>query len=214
MADAFAGQLHELLAVYVVYLVAVASPGPSNMTIMAVAMSRGRRAAFIVATGVLTGSLIWATLAAAGVSTLLAAYAEALVALKIAGGVYLLVLAFKAARAALRRDAAPGRKASEAEVTAAALYRRGLMLHLSNPKSILAWVAIMSLGLKPGAAATTPFAIIAGCFVIGVTVFGGYAAAFSTAPMIRAYARARRWIEATLAAFFAFAGVRLLLSRV
>jgi threonine efflux protein len=36
---------------------------------------------------------------------------------------------------------------------------------------------------------------------------------FSAAPMVRAYAWARRWIEAGLAAVFAAAGLRLLLSR-
>lgn len=36
----------------------------------------------------------------------------------------------------------------------------------------------------------------------------------STAPMIRLYRRARRWIEGTLAVFFGFAGPKLLLIRI
>ena len=55
--------------------------------------------------------------------------------------------------------------------------------------------------------------ILAGCAALSCTVFFGYAVLFSTAPMVRLYHRARRWIEGTLAAFFAFAGLRLLLSR-
>jgi hypothetical protein len=35
------------------------------------------------------------------------------------------------------------------------LYRWGVLMHLGNPKSVLAWVAIMSLGLKPDAALGT-----------------------------------------------------------
>jgi threonine/homoserine/homoserine lactone efflux protein len=44
-------------------------------------------------------------------------------------------------------------------------------------------------------------------------IFAGYALVFSTEPMIRLYRRARRGIEGVLAAFFGFAGLRLLMSR-
>jgi len=40
-----------------------------------------------------------------------------------------------------------------------------------------------------------------------------YAIAFSTPVMVRLYWRARRWIQAALGAFFAFAGLRLLAAR-
>ena len=49
--------------------------------------------------------------------------------------------------------------------------------------------------------------------MLSVTIFCGYAVVFSTAPMVRLYRRARRWIEGVLAVFFGFAGLRLLLSR-
>lgn len=50
--------------------------------------------------------------------------------------------------------------------------------------------------------------------VASVTIFGGCALVFLTAPMIRRYRSARRWIEAVLAAFFGFARRHLLMSRV
>ncbi|EJM70079.1 hypothetical protein PMI30_00864 [Pseudomonas sp. GM50] len=43
--------------------------------------------------------------------------------------------------------------------------------------------------------------------------FCSYAIVFSTAPMIRGYRRARRWIEGTLALVFGAAGLKLLFSR-
>ena len=86
-------------------------------------------------------------------------------------------------------------------------------MHLTNPKAVLAWIAIMSLGLRPDAPSHVLPAIVAGCAVLGVCVFVGYALVFSTAPMVRAYQKARRWIEGALALFFGYAGIRLLLSR-
>ena len=91
----------QLLLVYTAYVMAAASPGPANMAIMGIAMSKGRAPAMVLAAGIVTGSLFWAVLAATGISTVLSAYAGALTALKIAGGLYLLYLAYRSARSAL-----------------------------------------------------------------------------------------------------------------
>ncbi|NGO62132.1 LysE family transporter [Rhizobium daejeonense] len=181
------------------------------MAIMGVAMNRGRASAVALALGILTGSMFWAALAATGISTILTRYAEALFVIKIAGGLYLLYLAYKSAKSALLPGGAPMR--TDATVTLSALYRKGLLLHLTNPKSILGWIAIMSLGLRPDAPAYTLAAIVGGCAVIGFSVFIGYALMFSTAVMGRAYRKSRRWVESTLAMVFGFAGIRLLLSK-
>lgn len=204
--------LNPLLLVYGAYLIATASPGPSNMAIMGIAMSQGRASAVALAFGVVTGSMFWAVLAATGISTVLAYYAEALFAIKVAGGVYMLYLAYKSARSALGMNASQVREA-DGVMERMASFRRGVLLHLSNPKAILAWIAIMSLGLRPDAPSYMVKAILAGCAILGVLVFVGYAIVFSTAPMVRYYKRSRRWIEGTLAMFFGYAGVRLLFSK-
>lgn len=71
----------------------------------------------------------------------------------------------------------------------------------------------MTLGLGPEATPTTVAIILAGCAVLSITIFCGYAIVFSTAPMIRGYRKARRWIEGTLALVFGAARIKLLLSR-
>lgn len=60
------------------------------MAIMGVAMSKGRASAITLARGVVTGSMFWAILAATGISTILTAWASAIFAIKVAGGLYLL----------------------------------------------------------------------------------------------------------------------------
>ncbi|APO78302.1 LysE family amino acid efflux protein (plasmid) [Rhizobium etli 8C-3] len=208
-------ELHHLLIVYTAYVIAAGSPGPSNMRIMGVAMHNGRRAALILAAGVVSGSIFWGAMAATGVSAVLTRYAEALIVLKIFGGLYLLYLAFKAGKAALASgDQTVSHKgANGAAVSGTELYRRGLLMHLSNPKSILAWIALVTLGLGPNSSWHTLAAILGGCAVLSVTIFCGYAVIFSTAPMVRLYRLARRWIEGVLALFFGVAGLRLLLAR-
>ncbi|BCH15543.1 LysE family translocator [Mesorhizobium sp. L-2-11] len=207
----------QFIIVFTAYVIAAGSPGPSNMRIMAVAMNDGRGAALAIASGVVSGSIFWGLMAATGVSAILSRYAQALVVLQLLGGLYLLYLlylAFTAGKAALSSDKDRLHPTNERKATAATLYKRGLLMHLTNPKSILAWIALMTLGLGPGSSSHTVLVILAGCAVLSVTIFCGYAIVFSTAPMIALYRRARRWIEGTLAVFFGFAGLKLLLTRI
>ncbi len=206
--------IHLLLLVFVTYIVGAASPGPSNMRIMSVAMHQGRRPALMLAAGVISGSFFWGSMAATGVSAVIVQYAEALIVLKVIGGAYLLFLASKACRSALTSNERFANELSSASKASGwKLYQRGLLMHLTNPKAILSWIATMTLGLGPGATTSTVAIILAGCAVLSVTIFGGYAVVFSTAPMVRAYQKARRWIEGALAMVFAGAGLKLLFGR-
>jgi Putative threonine efflux protein len=204
---------HELILIYTTYFVATASPGPSNMAIMGTAMKKGRGAALALASGVIGGSMMWALLAACGVLTVLATFAQLLIVLKIGGGLYLLWLAFKAGKSALRRPDATEFMASGEKHAFGKLFRQGILMHVGNPKAILTWVAIMSVALKPDAATSTLPMIIAGCAGICVLVFCGYAVLFSTSVMAAFYRRIRRGLDALLACCFAVAGLKLVLSR-
>jgi threonine/homoserine/homoserine lactone efflux protein len=133
--------------------------------------------------------------------------------IKIAGGVYLLWLACKAFQsAAATQDIAPTSLAG----TGRSAFRyviRGFTIQMTNPKAVLAWIAIMSLGLHENAPAWVGFTIVGGTAVLSTIIHCLYAIAFSTTAMVRIYAAARRWIQLALGAFFAVAGVRLLTTR-
>src|SRR5262249_47667540 len=110
--DQVATYLPGIALAYAVFFVGIASPGPNVLAVLGTSMSLGRRAGLALALGIGAGSILWAVLAAVGLSALLAAWAAALTAIKIAGGLYLLWLAVKAFRAAAARHeivpAAPG----------------------------------------------------------------------------------------------------------
>lgn len=201
-----------LVVALTAYAVGVASPGPSNMAIMAVAMSQGRRQAIALAAGVVCGSLMWGLAAALGLSALMRTYSWTLVALKVLGGLYLLFLSWKAARAAM----APNAPELSTRISASSkwhAFTSGLSMHITNPKAIFVWLSIVALALPSGASTDHAFGVVASCAVIGAAVFFGYAVAFSTAVARTVYSKTHRWFNATLSAVFAIAGVRLLLSR-
>src|SRR5262249_61019008 len=141
--------LPGILLAYSACLLGLARPGPNVLAVLGTAMGEGRRAGIALALGIATGSVLWALLTAAGLSALLATYAAALTAIKIAGGLYLLWLAFKAFRAAASACAIAATVDRQPSLRAYVL--RGLAIQLTNPKAVLAWVALMSLALRADA---------------------------------------------------------------
>ncbi|RAS25861.1 LysE family translocator [Paraburkholderia bryophila] len=202
----------DVLIAYGAYFVGTASPGPSNLAIMSLAMSAGRRAALTFALGVVSGSFFWALLASLGLSAVLASYSEGLVAIKIAGGLYLLWLGFKSARSAFSTEALPTSSARPDEPPQR-LYLRGLLLHLTNPKAVLVWLSIVSLAMSPAGGGSHTLPVVLGCMCIGVSVFSSYAVLFSTASARRIYLAIRRWLDGSLAIMFGIAGLKMLTSK-
>ncbi|MXN65131.1 LysE family transporter [Stappia sp. GBMRC 2046] len=188
------------------------TPGPNILSVIGTSMSAGRAAGKALAYGIGFGACIWATLAWAGLAGLLTVYASAITALKIAGAAYLLWLAFKAFR-----SAANPKPLELLETTSTAnrnaYFRRGFLVVMTNPKAVLVWIAIMSLGVSADSPWWVGGIIMAVGGSMSIIAHQLYAVAFSTGPMIRFYARARRWIEAGLGTFFCFASYKLLTSR-
>lgn len=210
MIVTMSSHLSELVVVYSAYILITVSPGPANLSIMALSMSHGRRAGMSLAFGVIMGSFTWAVLAGFGVSTLLTTYADLLIAIKLLGGLYLLYLGIRFGRSALLNSELANSDGNAKRERFRHLFFRGYLIHLTNPKAILGWTAIIALGLKPSSGMEMIFEIIGGCLCLGVIVFGSYALIFSSPLIVRVYIKAKRGIEATLAAFFIFAGLKML----
>lgn len=201
-----------ILAAWATFVVATASPGPAVLATAATAARAGRAAGIAFGLGVCAGSLSWAVASALGLSALVVAEPRALVAIRIAGGLFLLWLAGRAALSALR----PAPTATAADLPLAPTIRlrahalRGLLVHLTNPKAALAWIAILAIGAPPGAPAWTFAAILAGTAAFALAFYTGVAVLVSTPRAASGYARARRWLDAALAGIFGLAGLRLL----
>ena len=204
--------LSGVLLSYAAFLLAMASPGPNVLAVIGTSMGGGRASGVALALGVAAGSLGSGVLTVLGLSALLASYAHALTVIKIAGGVFLLWLAFKAFRSAASAYDIEAAELAGGRRTPAGYALRGLTIQMTNPKAAIAWIAIVSLGLTDGAPSWVGAAIVGGCFVLSVALHLAYTLAFSTPVMVRLNGRARRAIQAALGAFFGLAGLRLLLA--
>ncbi|SMP36372.1 LysE family translocator [Shimia sagamensis] len=205
--------LPGILLAYSIFIVGVASPGPNILAIIGTSMSVDRKSGISLALGVALGSLTWGILAASGLSAILSKYASALLFIKIAGGIYLLWLAYKSFKSAASAHDLDVKKLGQEDQSPLRYAISGYTIQMTNPKAALAWIATISLGLQPGSPLWVAAAIVLGIFILSTAVHTLYAIAFSTSFMVSAYSRARRYIQTTLGVFFSAAGLKLLTDR-
>ncbi|MFH1804125.1 MAG: LysE family translocator [Pseudomonadota bacterium] len=205
--------LPGILLAYSAFLLAITSPGPNILAVIGTSMGVGRSSGMALAVGVATGSFTWALLTVFGLSAILATYASALLMIKIFGGIYLLWLAYKSFKSAASSYNIEAKELAGGRRTPFGYLRRGYIIQMTNPKAALAWIAIISLGLKEDAPLWVGAVIVLGTFALSMIIHLLYAVAFSTPIMVRLFGKARRVIQGVLGIFFALAGLRLLTSR-
>ena len=205
--------LPGILLAYSAFLISIMSPGPNILAIMGTSMSVGRSSGLALALGIAAGSFVWAMLTAMGLSAILASYAIVLTVIKVIGGLFLLWLAYRAFKSAASAHNIEAEAYAEEYGSLFGYFAKGLAVQLTNPKAALAWIAIISLGLKADAPLWVAFVIVAGTTMLSLLIHLLYALVFSTPPMISIYAAARRWIQATIGVLFTVAGLKLLTSR-
>jgi threonine/homoserine/homoserine lactone efflux protein len=114
------------------------APGPDNLFILTQGIARGRQAAIITALGMCSGISIHTLAAALGISAIFATSALAFSIVKYAGAAYLLYLAYLTIRSsgAVRLGKADVRPAL-------ALFQRGFIMNVLNPKVALFFLAFL-----------------------------------------------------------------------
>ncbi|MGI9393462.1 MAG: LysE family translocator [Boseongicola sp.] len=208
----FLGVMHMvdlvgLMAISTAFFIVAASPGPATLATATVSMRSGRSSGLRFGIGLSVGLAFWGLIAATGMGAVLQASTFALTALKILGGAYLLWLALKSARSACQNA-----QAIATPDTKGRWFRRGLILNLSNPKAVVAWMATLSLGVGDGIGFWQIAFATSVCIVLGFLIYAGYAFVFSMSGAMSGYARVRKWIDGMVAGFFAIVGAGLIRS--
>ena len=215
----------QLLLFITAGLVLNLTPGPDVMYIVAHAVRGGARAGVAAALGIAAGCLVHVAAAALGVSALLATSATAFALLKWAGAFYLVWVGVQMLRAALRPDATDNIAAGaipasagaglHAQVPRAAVWRRGFLTNVLNPKVALFFLAFVPQFIAPGTAQPGLVFLLLGLLftVNGLLVCVGWAlAAAWAARRAGALQRALRWLDGVAGGLFIVFGVRLALT--
>ncbi|OZI32599.1 threonine transporter RhtB [Bordetella genomosp. 10] len=219
--------LHTLLSFFGIAVLLALAPGPDNLFVLMQSALWGRRAGLMVVLGLCTGLVGHTAAVAAGLAALLAAWPAALLVLRLCGAAYLLYLAWQILRSLLRRPAAGAAAADAAQggqagaraalpPDAGALYRRGIIMNLTNPKVVLFFLAFLPQFTAPQAGPAAPQIVLLGVLFMLATllVFSAIAICSGAAgALLQRSPGARRALDACAGVVFVGLALRLAVSR-
>ncbi|GEO17072.1 LysE family translocator [Microvirga aerophila] len=132
--------LAGLLVFATALFIAAASPGPGIAAIVARVLGRGTQGAVAFSAGLAIGDVVWLTFAIVGLAALAQAFHGVFLAVKWAGAVYLLYIAYKlwTAPAAAQEVAADAKAEHPAK-----LFLGGLAVTMGNPKVMVFYLALL-----------------------------------------------------------------------
>jgi threonine/homoserine/homoserine lactone efflux protein len=164
----------DVLTVFFVAAIALGlAPGPDNIFVLTQSALYGRLAGFVVTLGLCTGLIVHSVAVALGVAAIFQTSELAFTALKFVGAAYLLYLAYQAFRAG--ETVLPGTNGPALSMLA--LYRRGIVMNVTNPKVAIFFLAFLPQFADPARGAVPLQILLFGALFIVATVlvFGGVA---------------------------------------
>jgi threonine/homoserine/homoserine lactone efflux protein len=205
--------LPVLATYFTAVVLLVLTPGPDMTLFLGRTLSSGRAAGLAVLAGTTAGLYVHTTLAALGLSALLAASPTAFAVLKWAGAAWLVHLAIST----LRHGSAFSPQIGErSEITLSRAFFAGLGVNLLNPKIVLFFVTFLPQFVDPhDAHASATLALLGGLYgVIGAPICVALIlAAEKVAGAFRRSRRLSRGLEIATAGLFSAFALRLVLSR-
>jgi len=149
------------------------APGPDNIFVLTQSALYGRKSGIYITLGLCTGLLLHSSAVALGVAAIFMVSMTAFTVLKLVGAAYLLYLAwgaFKASAVALDEKAL-------ALPDLSALYRRGIIMNITNPKVAIFFLAFLPQFARPDAGSMTEQLFLLGVIfiVVSLVIFTGIA---------------------------------------
>ena len=183
----------NLVAFAVIALGMVLTPGPNMIYLVSRSVCQGRAAGFVSLAGVAAGFLVYMLCAALGITALVLAVPYAYDALRLAGALYLLWLAWQAVRPGGRsvfhvRDLpadSPRR-----------LFAMGLVTNLLNPKIAVMYLSLLPQFVTPQAGSVLAQSLTLGLVQIAVSITVNATIVMAAGTMALFLARRPRWLAA------------------
>ena len=176
----------------------VLAPGPSVAFTTAQALRHGTRGACVTVAGDALGTVVHITIAASSLSVLIALSDVVLPPLQIAGGVFILYMAFQSFRS-FCRGAPPRFRAADT-----ATFWAGFFACVSNPKAIVFFVALFPAFISPEHSILLQSLVYGALFLIldAISIL-----AYALFTMHTVQRTASRWINAELLSGLGLSGV-------
>lgn len=165
------------------------APGPDNIFVLTQSILYGRKAGITITMGLCTGLLVHTTVVALGLAAVFQTSVIAFSILKYIGAAYLFwlaVSAFRSSNSAI--TIAKGKKLNGAQ-----LYRRGILMNVTNPKVSIFFLAFLPQFTRPSNGAVAVQIIELGFLFIAVTLLVFSLIAFISGLLGERIAKSGRW---------------------
>lgn len=195
-----------LLAFNAALIAALLSPGPAMLVCIRQSVTHGAAAGALTGLGLAVMASLWTLSALFGLQAVFAAFPWIYGTIKMAGAVYLLWIAYhtwRDARAPLGEVALPR----------AAAFRRGFLVNLGNPKSVLFAAAVLVVIFPPDLSLAAKFLIFFNHLVVETIAYAALAWLASRQSVNRRIERAKPVFDRITALVIGAFGLRLLIDR-
>jgi threonine/homoserine/homoserine lactone efflux protein len=165
--------LENLLPFLVTSVLVTLAPGPDVLYVLTRGMSEGRRVALAAAAGFALGNIVHTTLAAAGLSVLVAKAPGVFRAVQYAGAAYLVYLGVQIWRDRSRFELAE----EEGRRRAAEVFRQSIVANVLNPKVAVFFLSFLPPFVDPRRGSVPlQFAVLGAIFTVQVLACFGLVA--------------------------------------
>lgn len=196
--------LLPLVSIGLIQLLAVISPGPSFLITARTAVARSRYDGFKVALGLTAGTVVWSSAALLGLNAVFHAMPMVFMAMKVAGALFLLWIAWQIFVHAREPIAMDGADATGNP------FMRGFLTQLANPKVVVFFGSIFIAMLPASIPLWMTLALIAIVSFNELWWYTVVALFFGAGPVRSFYLRAKAWIDRITGLFLGALGLRLL----
>ncbi|WP_163337375.1 LysE family translocator [Desulfopila sp. IMCC35008] len=146
------------------------APGPDNLFVLAQSAQHGSRAGLVVTAGLCTGVIVHTAAVSFGVAAIFQSSIVAFTVLKYIGAAYLLYLAWMSFKA----GGEAGSSSKVNRLSMGQLYRRGVIMNVTNPKVSIFFLAFLPQFVDPANGPIIPQMLALGLIFIvsAVLIFG------------------------------------------
>ena len=195
--------LGSYLAFALVSLGMAITPGPNMVYLISRSIAQGRKAGLISLGGILVGHIIYMLCAALGLTALLIAIPYAYEALRLAGAIYLLYLAWQAVRP---NAVSPFQVRELPQNSPRKLFAMGLLTNLLNPKIAALYLSLLPQFIDPANGSVLAQALVFcstqlfvsivmnAVFIVSAATIAGF---FVRRPL---WSAVQRWLKGTVLA--------------
>ena len=195
-----------LLAFNAALIAALLSPGPAMLICIRQSVTHGAAAGAMTGFGLAVMASLWTLAALFGLHALFAAFPWVYGTLKIAGALYLLWIAVQTWRHARQ-------PLGHAPTARGAAFRRGFLVNLGNPKSVLFAAAVLVVIFPPDLSLGAKLIVGLNHLVLETLAYAGLAWLASRQSVTRRIEAAKSVFDRVTALVIGAFGIRLLIDR-